>query len=69
LVSAFSLGLASVLIAIGLSVVYALQWLDCHADTLRERLPSHGDFLQHLPTASSIAVIFVGAVLIACAVA
>ncbi len=60
LVSAFSLGLASVLIAIGLLVVYARQWFYL--------LPSGNALQQQLPIVSAIAVILVGAVLTACAV-
>ena len=60
LLSAFSLGLASVLVAIGLIVVYACQWLD--------HMPAGGALLRHLPIASAIAVILVGIVLTACAV-
>lgn len=60
LLGAFSLGLASVLVAIGLVVVYACQWLD--------RLPSGGALLQHLPVASATAIILIGLVLTACAV-
>lgn len=69
LVSAFSLGLASVLIAIGLMVVYARQWLDSaagHDSVLR--LPSGGGLRQHLPVASAMAIILTGIVLTACAV-
>lgn len=59
LLGAFSLGLASVLVAIGLTAVYAYQWLD--------RLPSN-PLLQYLPVASAMAIILTGAVLTACAV-
>lgn len=60
LLGAFSLGLTSVLVAIGLVAVYACQWL--------ERLPSNRVSLRHLPIASAITIIFAGAVLTACAV-
>jgi nickel/cobalt exporter len=60
LISGFSLGLASVLVAIGLIVVYARQWSD--------RLPSSGALRQHLPVASAVAIILTGIVLTACAV-
>ncbi|MBR8837444.1 MAG: sulfite exporter TauE/SafE family protein [Stigonema ocellatum SAG 48.90 = DSM 106950] len=55
LLGAFSLGLASVLIAIGLVAVYACKWL--------ERLPTSSTLQQHLPVASAIAIIVAGAVL------
>jgi len=55
LLSAFSLGLASVLVAIGLLVVYAYQWL--------ERLPSFGALRQYLSIASPIAIILTGIIL------
>ena len=60
LISGFSLGLASVLVAIGLIVVYARQWLD--------RFPSSGALRQHLPIVSAIAIVLTGIVLTACAV-
>lgn len=60
LLGAFSLGLASVLVTIGLVAVYACQWLD--------RLPSGGALLRHLPVTSAIAIILTGAVLTAGAV-
>lgn len=59
LLAAFSLGLATVLVVIGLVAVYACQWLN--------RLPS-GGALRHLPVASAIAIILAGAVLTAGAV-
>lgn len=59
LLAAFSLGLATVLVAIGLVAVYACQWLN--------RLPS-GGVLRHLPVASAIVIILAGAVLTAGAV-
>lgn len=60
LLSAFSLGLASVLVAIGLVFVYACQWLD--------HLPSGGILLRHLPVVSAAAIILTGLVLTAGAV-
>lgn len=60
LLSAFSIGLASVLVTLGLSVVYAYQWLD--------RLPSIGMLRQHLNVASPIVIILTGVVLTAGAV-
>lgn len=59
LLGAFSLGLASVLVMIGLLAVYARQWL--------ERLPS-GSVLLRLPVVSAIAIILTGSVLTAGAV-
>lgn len=55
LLSAFSFGLASVLVAIGLVFVYACQWLD--------RLPSSNPLLRHLSIVSAIAIILSGIVL------
>lgn len=60
LISAFSLGLASVLVAIGLIVVYAHQWID--------RLPNTTRFLQKLSILGAVAVIVAGAALTAIAV-
>ena len=60
LLSAFSLGLASVLVTLGLLVVYAYQWLN--------RLPSFGVLRHHLSVASPIVIILAGAVLTASAV-
>ncbi|BCL38711.1 nickel/cobalt transporter [Nostoc sp. MS1] len=60
LISAFSLGLASVLVAIGLVVVYAHQWID--------RLPNSGKLLQKLSLVGAIVVIVTGAALSAIAV-
>lgn len=60
LITGFSLGLASVLVALGLIVVYARQW--------SERFPSSRVLRQHLPVASAIAIILTGIVLTACAV-
>jgi nickel/cobalt transporter (NicO) family protein len=66
LVSLFSLGLASVLIVIGLTVVHAHRWLDTEQllrhSTINKRLQ------RYLPVGSAIAVIAIGAVLTACAV-
>ena len=59
LLGSFSLGLASVLIAIGLTAVYAYQWL--------ERLPS-GRITQHIPIASALVVIVAGLIVTAGAV-
>jgi nickel/cobalt transporter (NicO) family protein len=58
LISAFSLGLASVLIAIGLIVVYAHQWID----------PNSAKFLQNLSMLGAVVVIVAGAALTAIAV-
>ncbi|MCP6758380.1 MAG: sulfite exporter TauE/SafE family protein [Fischerella sp. CENA71] len=60
LISAFSLGLASVLVAIGLVVVYAHQWID--------RLPNTTRFLQKLSILAAVAVIVTGTALTAIAV-
>ncbi len=66
LVSLFSLGLASVLIAIGLTVVHTHQWLETKQwfrhPTISKRLQ------RSLPIGSAIAIIAIGAVLTACAV-
>jgi nickel/cobalt transporter (NicO) family protein len=59
LISAFSLGLASVLVAIGLIVVYAHQWIDS--------LPNSAKFLQKLSMLGAIVVIVTGAALTAIA--
>lgn len=55
LVSAFSVGLASVLVALGLMVVYARQWLD--------RVPKIGPLQKYLPIVSSFVIIWVGSTL------
>lgn len=55
LISSFSLGLTTVLIAIGLGVIYARQWFD--------NLPTGGAIARQLSIASAIAVIAVGGVL------
>ncbi|MBX9258455.1 sulfite exporter TauE/SafE family protein [Desmonostoc muscorum CCALA 125] len=60
LISAFSLGLASVLVAIGLVVVYAHQWID--------RLPNSARWLQKLSMVGAVAVIVTGAAITAIAV-
>lgn len=52
LVGGFSLGLASVLIMLGLIAVYARQWL--------EQLPVADRWVQHLSLVSAIAVICIG---------
>ena len=59
LLGSFSLGLASVLIAIGLTAVYAYQWL--------ERFPS-GGITKHIPIASALVVIVAGLIVTAGAV-
>ncbi|WP_448563308.1 nickel/cobalt transporter [Trichothermofontia sp.] len=55
LVSVFSLGLAGVLIGIGLLVIYAKQWVD-HLPAG----PRLGTIQRYLPLASAIAVMIVG---------
>jgi ABC-type nickel/cobalt efflux system permease component RcnA len=60
LISAFSFGLAAVLVAIGLLVVYARQWLD--------HLPSGGSLLRRLPIASAALITLIGIGLIVRAV-
>ncbi|MBD2102830.1 nickel/cobalt transporter [Leptolyngbya sp. FACHB-261] len=60
LVSAFSLGLASVLIALGLVVVYLRQWLD--------HFPASGLWLERLSLFSAGAVIVAGSAISAMAV-
>jgi nickel/cobalt transporter (NicO) family protein len=55
LVSAFSVGLALVLVAIGLLVIYANQWL--------EKLPSRPKVMRYLPVGSAIAVLITGTLL------
>ncbi len=52
LVSGFSLGLASVLIALGLTVVYAKRWF--------EQLPSQSTWFRYLPLASASMIILTG---------
>jgi ABC-type nickel/cobalt efflux system permease component RcnA len=52
LVGGFSLGLASVLIVLGLIAVYARRWL--------ERLPMADGWGQYLSLVSAIAVICIG---------
>jgi ABC-type nickel/cobalt efflux system permease component RcnA len=56
LILAFSAGLASVLVVIGLLIVYARSWLD--------RLPYGGTLLRRLPIASSLAITLIGVVLV-----
>ncbi|WP_083468677.1 nickel/cobalt transporter [Nostoc piscinale] len=60
LVSAFSFGLASVLVAIGLVVVYAHQWID--------HLPNSAKLLQNLSMVGAVGVIVIGAALTAISV-
>lgn len=69
LVSTFSLGLASVLIVIGLSVVYARQQLEQSSDILHKWLPFKKNLLQFLPMFSAIVVTLAGAFLCLFAVA
>jgi ABC-type nickel/cobalt efflux system permease component RcnA len=56
LITAFSLGLAGVLVAIGLMVVWAREWLD--------RLPAAGGLMRRLPVASASVITVVGLVLL-----
>lgn len=56
LITAFSAGLAAVLVVIGLLIVYARTWLDC--------LPYGGTLLRRLPIASSLAITAIGVVLV-----
>lgn len=63
LVSAFSLGLAIVLSAIGISVVYAQQWFNQSGHWLHDRFPLSQTVVQKIPILSAIVVILVGAVL------
>ncbi|MBV9850958.1 MAG: sulfite exporter TauE/SafE family protein [Armatimonadetes bacterium] len=56
LISAFSVGLASVLVAIGLLVVSARR--------LADRFPSSGPVLQRLPLASAAAITLIGLMLV-----
>ncbi|MDM9583839.1 sulfite exporter TauE/SafE family protein [Nostoc sp. GT001] len=60
LVCAFSVGLAVVLVTIGLVIIYAHQWL--------KRFSWVQPLQQYTPIISAIAVIIVGSVLMACAV-
>ncbi|MBA3922630.1 MAG: sulfite exporter TauE/SafE family protein [Nostocaceae cyanobacterium] len=60
LLSAFSFGLASVLVAIGLAFVYARRWSD--------RLPFAGLLLPYLSVGSAIVIILTGTLLAAYAV-
>lgn len=55
LISAFSLGLAGIMVGLGLVAVYARQWL--------EKIPSLNVMQRYLPIASSIAMIAVGVAL------
>ena len=56
LISAFSLGLASVLVGIGLLVVSARRFAD--------RIPAGGPFLQRLPIVSAAAITLIGLMLV-----
>lgn len=56
LITAFSFGLAAVLVTIGLLVVWAREWLD--------RLPSAGSAMRRLPVASAAVITLVGTVLL-----
>jgi nickel/cobalt exporter len=56
LITAFSFGLAAVLVAIGLMVVWAREWLD--------KLPSSGAVFRKLPVASAAMITLIGVVLI-----
>jgi ABC-type nickel/cobalt efflux system permease component RcnA len=60
LITIFSLGLASVLIAIGLLVVYARTWLD--------RLPVSGVLLRRIPVGSAALITLIGVTLVVRAV-
>lgn len=55
LVSGFSLGMAAVLIALGLMVVYAKRWF--------EDLPNQSPWFRYLPMASASVIILTGIVL------
>ncbi len=55
LVSVFSVGLALVLVTIGLMVIYANQWV--------ERFPTQPKVMRYLPIGSAIAVIITGTLL------
>ncbi len=61
LITAFSLGLATVLVAIGILVVTARGWLD--------RIPSTGKAMRVLPLASAIGITVIGAILVIQAIA
>ncbi|MCC6444982.1 MAG: sulfite exporter TauE/SafE family protein [Armatimonadetes bacterium] len=52
LIAAFSLGLASVLVAVGLAVVSARGWIS--------RLPASGPVLERLPVASAALITLIG---------
>ena len=56
LITAFSIGLASVLIIIGLMVVSTRHWI--------ERFPLGEGLLRRLPVASAAAITLIGALLI-----
>lgn len=55
LISAFSIGLAGIMVGLGLVAVYARQWL--------EKIPSLDTLQRYLPIASSIVMIAVGVAL------
>lgn len=61
LVTAFSLGLTFVLVAVGLSVVYSRRWFD--------QLPVNPSILRYLPIASAVMIMAIGAILTAQAIA
>jgi nickel/cobalt exporter len=69
LVSAFSMGLASVLSLIGISVIYAQRWFNQPLSWMHDRFPISQVVMKRMPLISAIAVILVGAALSACAVA
>lgn len=56
LITAFSAGLAAVLVALGITVVSARQWVT--------RVPASGALLKRLPVASAAVIVVVGAILI-----
>jgi nickel/cobalt transporter (NicO) family protein len=68
LVTAFSLGLATVLIAIGILVVHAQYWLDRSIHRVQDHFPIGHQVLRFIPIVSAIVVIIVGAVLSASAI-
>ncbi|MBD1912820.1 sulfite exporter TauE/SafE family protein [Leptolyngbya sp. FACHB-16] len=61
LVTAFSLGLTGVLVAVGISVVYSRRWFD--------QLPVNSSILRYLPIASAVMIMAIGAILTAQAIA
>jgi nickel/cobalt exporter len=60
LVSAFSLGLAVILVAIGLSVIYAQKWF--------KLVPALQPWRHYIPVVGAISVIIAGSFITACAV-